>query len=98
MLEEITALFDIVVYTNNGVAIGRVSNVVLDIEKSAIDGLYIDETNPALVEGAQAITVPYRWIQSVGDVIILRHFPERVFLEEELSSRIVPTGYQPGVR
>ena len=83
MLEEVTALFDIVVYTNNGVAIGRVNNVVLDLEKSIIDGLYIDETNPAIVEGSQAITVPYRWIQSVGDVIILRHFPDRVFMELE---------------
>jgi aspartate 1-decarboxylase len=51
---------------------------VVDVENGAVDGLFVGETNPLLVEGSRAVSVPYRWIQSVGDVVILRYFPKRV--------------------
>jgi len=28
------------------------------------------------------VSVPYRWIQSVGDIVILRYFPKRVSLKK----------------
>jgi sporulation protein YlmC with PRC-barrel domain len=40
--------------------------------------MFISETNPLLVEGSKAVNVPYRWIQAVGDVIVLKYFPKRV--------------------
>lgn len=80
MLEEITSLHDLQVYTNYGAFIGRVTDLVLDIAKKQVDGLYIAETNEALVENSHSINVPYRWVQSVGDIIILKHFPDRIDL------------------
>jgi sporulation protein YlmC with PRC-barrel domain len=83
MLEEITQLINLQVYTNHGVYLGVISNVVIDIANSRADGIYIENPNPNLVEESHSVTVPYRWIQCVGDVVILKHFPERVTLTEE---------------
>jgi sporulation protein YlmC with PRC-barrel domain len=78
MLEEATELIGLQVYTPNGVFLGHVNNLVLDLEGKKVDGLFVGETNPLLVEESRAVSVPYRWIQSIGDVIILKYFPKRV--------------------
>ena len=63
--------------------LGNVNNCVVDVENGSVDGLFIGETNPLLVEGSRAVSVPYRWIQSVGDIVILRYFPKRVTMKKE---------------
>lgn len=78
MLEEATELIGLQVYTPNGIFLGNVNNLVIDIENKKVDGLFINETNPLLVEDSKAVNVPYRWIQSVGDVVLLKYFPKRV--------------------
>jgi len=82
MLEEISEIIGLQVYTNTGVFLGNVNNLVVDVENGAVDGLFVGETNPLLVEGGRAVSVPYRWIQSVGDIVILRYFPKRVSLKK----------------
>ena len=69
-------------YTNQGVFLGNVNNLVVDVENGSVDGLFVGETNPLLVEGSRAVSVPYRWIQSVGDIVILRYFPKRVTVKK----------------
>jgi sporulation protein YlmC with PRC-barrel domain len=81
-LEEISEIVGLQVYTNQGVFLGNVNNLVVDVEIGAVDGLFVGETNPLLVEGGRAVSVPYRWIQSVGDIVILRYFPKRVSLRK----------------
>jgi len=46
------------------------------------------ETNPLLVEGSRAVSVPYRWVQSVGDIVVLRYFPKRVSLKKGVAAPI----------
>ena len=81
-LEEISEIIGLQVYTNTGVFLGNVNNLVVDVENGAVDGVFVGETNPLLVEGGRAVSVPYRWIQSVGDIVILRYFPKRVSLKK----------------
>jgi sporulation protein YlmC with PRC-barrel domain len=38
----------------------------------------VTNTNPSLVEGTVDVAVPYRWVNAVGDIVILSYFPERV--------------------
>lgn len=83
MLEEISALQDLEIYTNHGAFVGRVRDIIIDLAKKRIDGLYVDETNEALVESSHSISVPFRWVMSIGDIIILKHFPQRVQLTDE---------------
>jgi sporulation protein YlmC with PRC-barrel domain len=78
MLEEASELVGLQVYTPKGVFLGNVNNLVIDLENRRVDGLFIGETNPLLVEDSKAVNVPYRWIQAVGDVVVLKYFPKRV--------------------
>ncbi len=78
MIEEASELMGLQVYTSNGVFLGNVNNLVIDLENKKVEGLFIGETNPLLVEDSKAVNVPYRWIQSVGDIILLKYFPKRV--------------------
>ncbi len=78
MLEEVSELIGVQVYTNKGIFLGNVNNLIIDIDGSVVDGLFVTDTNPLLVEDSRNIAIPFRWVQSVGDIILLRFFPKRV--------------------
>jgi sporulation protein YlmC with PRC-barrel domain len=80
MLEAISEIMGMQVFTPGGIYLGNVDNLVMDMDASAVNGIFIHETNPVLVEGSRSISIPYRWIQSIGDVVILKYFPKRVAL------------------
>ena len=82
MLEEVSEIIGIQVYTNKGTFLGNVSNVILDIENRTVESLFITDTNPLLVEDSRNVAVPYRWVSSVGDIILLRFFPKRVSIRK----------------
>lgn len=82
MLEEISEVIGLQVYTHNGIFLGNVNNLIVNVENSTVERLFIGEPNPLLVEGSKAVAVPYRWIQSVGDIVILKYFPKRVSLKK----------------
>ncbi len=83
MLEEVTSLLGLQIYTNYGVFIGVVNNIIVDIKKHRAESFFVQETNPTIVEASRSITIPYRWVQHVGDIILLKHFPERVEMSDE---------------
>ncbi|MEM3852208.1 MAG: PRC-barrel domain-containing protein [Methanomassiliicoccales archaeon] len=78
MIQEATELIGKQCYTDEGRYLGSVSNLLIDVEQARIDGIFISEPNPTLVEGGTPVNVPYRWIKSVGDIILLKYFPEKV--------------------
>jgi len=83
MLEEVTSLLGLQIYTNYGVFVGVINNIIIDIKKHQAQSLYIEETNPSLVEDSRSITIPYRWVQNVGDIVLLRYFPDHIELTDE---------------
>ncbi|HEV2429131.1 MAG TPA: PRC-barrel domain-containing protein [Thermoplasmata archaeon] len=78
MLVEMTELLGRQVYTQEGRLLGEVGNIVVDVEGSKIDGLYIEESSPLLVEESKPVNIPYRWVSAVNDVVLLKYFPKRV--------------------
>lgn len=83
MIEEITNLLNLPVYTQNGVLLGEIDNVIVDVANNKIDGVFITGTNPELVQDSANVSVPYRWIQCVGDIVILKYFPMKVAVKKE---------------
>lgn len=83
MLEEISEIIGLQVYTSDGIYLGNVSNIVVDVENAKVDGLFVSDTNPLLVEESISVNVPYRWVQAIGDVVLLRYFPKRVSLKKK---------------
>ncbi|HUW43020.1 MAG TPA: PRC-barrel domain-containing protein, partial [Thermoplasmata archaeon] len=46
MLEEASELIGLQVYTNKGIYLGTVNNLVIELDESKCQGLFINETNP----------------------------------------------------
>ena len=76
--EEITSFLKLPVYTRNGVYVGHVRNIFLDMDEKRVSSLLLTNTNPSIVEGTVDVAVPYRWVNAVGDIVILSYFPKRV--------------------
>ena len=76
--EELTSFLKLPVYTREGTYVGHVKNVFLDMDEKKVSSLLVTNTNPVLVEGTVDVAVPYRWVNAVGDIVILSNFPERV--------------------
>jgi sporulation protein YlmC with PRC-barrel domain len=87
-LEELTTLVGREVYTNNGVYVGEVEDVRLDVDAQAVTGLALGEINAELLSkqlegGQRGAIVPYRWVRSVGDVIIVSDVVERLGVDND---------------
>jgi len=80
--EEITSLVGREVYSNNGVFVGEVEDLRLDLDREQMTGLAVGEINRDLfgqrVDGARGVIVPYRWVRAVGDVVLVNEVVERM--------------------
>ncbi|MDZ5811220.1 PRC-barrel domain-containing protein [Halorubrum sp. AD140] len=80
--QEITSLVGREVYSNNGVFVGEIEDVRLDLDAQAVTGLALAELNHELfagrVEGNTGVIVPYRWVRAVGDVVLINDVIERL--------------------
>jgi sporulation protein YlmC with PRC-barrel domain len=81
--EEVTSFLKLPVYTREGVYVGHVKNVFLEMEEKRVGSLLVTNTNPAIVEGSVDVAVPYRWVNAVGDIIILSNFPSKVATKKD---------------
>ena len=89
MLSELFEINGLGVYTPEGLFLGNVDNLVLELGSNRIDGLFISKPNPLLVEDSSTVLVPYRWIESIGDIILLKYFPKFVTASGERRVRRV---------
>jgi len=79
MLEKINNIKGLEIYTPGGLFVGIVDEVIIDLSSMEIAELFVIDANPVLVDESASIGIPYRWIQSIGDIVILNRFPtERV--------------------
>jgi sporulation protein YlmC with PRC-barrel domain len=79
MLETVNNIKGLEIYTPSGIFVGVVDEVIIDIAEMGANGLFVADANPALVDENVSINIPLRWVQSIGDVIILNRFPgERI--------------------
>ncbi len=80
--QEITSLVGREVYSNNGVFVGEVQDIRLDLDAEVVNGLALSELNPELFKdystGAKGVIIPYRWVRAVGDVVLINDIVERL--------------------
>jgi sporulation protein YlmC with PRC-barrel domain len=85
--QEITSLVGREVYSNNGVFVGEIEDVRLDLDAQTVTGLALAELNRELfagrVGGNTGVIVPYRWVRAVGDVVLINDVIERLESETE---------------
>jgi len=61
----------------DGRVLGTVHDTVLSAESEAwsCTHLFVSDPPPSLVEGRIHVAIPWNWVRSIGDVVILRWFP-----------------------
>ena len=84
--QELTSLVGREVYTNNGVYVGEVEDLRLNLEAQSVTGLALNDVNREIfsdvVGRGQGVLIPYRWVRSVGDVVIISDTVERLGSDE----------------
>jgi len=80
--QEITTLVGREVYSNNGVFVGEIEDVRLDVDAVAVTGIALGELNQELfsdvVDDEDGVMIPYRWVRAVGDVVLINDTIERL--------------------
>jgi sporulation protein YlmC with PRC-barrel domain len=80
--QEITTLVGREVYSNTGVFVGEVEDIRLNLERQEVTGLALHQLNGELFSAeanqARGVIVPYRWVQAVGDVVIVNDIVDRL--------------------
>jgi len=80
--QGITTLVGREVYSNNGVFVGEVEDVRLDLNQQTVTGLALGELSHELfasrIEAGKGVMIPYRWVRAVGDVILINDVVERL--------------------
>ncbi|WP_225334229.1 PRC-barrel domain-containing protein [Halomicrobium urmianum] len=80
--QEITTLVGREVYSKNGVFVGEVEDLRLDLKQQTVTGLALHELNHELfradARSSRGVILPYRWVQAVGDVVIVNDIVERL--------------------
>lgn len=81
MMTELLEIIGLEVYTDDAMYLGSVDNLVVDVDSRNIYGIYVRNTNPLLVEESKSVLIPFRWIDAVGDMVLLKHFPDYVSVQ-----------------
>ena len=78
------------VFTDKGAYCGKVSDIGIDLEKFRVKSIVIDAVRgsflASLVGNKKGVVVPFAMVQSVGDVVLIKHIsPTSVEAEEPMS-------------
>lgn len=85
MQAEVSILFGLNVYTEKGVYIGKVNDVVLEVNDKKAVGLAVTKLNPQMFDNSgKGVVIPYRWVTAVGDVVLIRHVKDQFKKPEEI--------------
>ncbi|HII98280.1 MAG TPA: photosystem reaction center subunit H [Methanoregula sp.] len=77
MEAQITDLFGLQIYTEKGMFIGEVEDVVIDVDGKKIDSVVVGKVNDQLFElkNFKGLKIPYRIISAIDDIVLIRHLP-----------------------
>lgn len=87
---EITSLIGREIYTISGAYVGEVDDLRLNLDDEQLTALAVTNVNEALFDdltrGALGVLLPYRWVLSVGDVVLVNDNVKRLHTPEAPAS------------
>ena len=76
-VKDVNEMFNKDVFTNKGFYVGKVKDVEFDLSRYKVRSLVIEIARGSFLDkiigGKRGIIVPYPIVQSVGDVVIIKH-------------------------
>ncbi len=86
-VKNISEMFGKDVFTDKGYYCGKVSDVEFDLSRFKVRSIVISAMKGTflgrMISGKKGIIVPYPMIQSIGDVVIIKHITAPVEEGEE---------------
>jgi sporulation protein YlmC with PRC-barrel domain len=71
-------LFGLNVYTDSGTFVGKVSDVLLNVEAGEVSGIAVSNINRKLFDvPTRGVILPYRWVITSGDIVLIRDVVSR---------------------
>ncbi len=85
------------VFTSKGVYSGRVADITLDLERFRIRSLVVDAVKGSFlskfVGNKKGVIIPFQMIQSIGDVVIIKHVSPVIAEGEEMPEMAEDDGH-----
>lgn len=84
-MDELTSLIGREVYSTNGLFVGDVVDVKLNLDEEVAKGMGVTNINIELtgdLAEAKGVMIPYRWIRSVGDIVLITDTVERFLADD----------------
>ncbi|RLG27941.1 photosystem reaction center subunit H [Methanosarcinales archaeon] len=73
MHAEMTSLFGLNVYTDKGLYVGNVNDVVIETADRLVTGLALTKVNRELFNvSREGVILPYRWVLAIGDIVLVK--------------------------
>jgi len=73
MHAELTSLFGLNVYTDKGLYVGNVNDVVIETADRLVTGLALTKVNQELFDvSREGGILPYRWVLAIGDIVLVK--------------------------
>ena len=86
-VKNMTDMFGKDVFTLRGEYCGRISNMKMNLAKFRIESLMLDIARGSflsnLIGGKRGIIVPYQYVESIGDVVIIKNISTGNLTEDE---------------
>jgi sporulation protein YlmC with PRC-barrel domain len=80
------------VFTSKGVYCGKVIDIGLDFDKFRVKSLIVDAVRggffASMIGDKKGIVVPYAMVQSVGDIVIIKHVSPAVADEAPMEEEV----------
>ncbi len=82
-MKDFLEMFGKDVFTDKGVYCGQIENIDIDLDKFRVSGFRVEAARGSFLEnilgGKKGIVVPFNMVQSIGDVVIIKHItPEAI--------------------
>ncbi len=78
MRMELTTFNGLDVFTDQGIYVGRVNDITIDVNERKVSGLAVGNINRDMFGeelGGKGVVIPYRWVTSVGDIVLIKQIP-----------------------
>jgi sporulation protein YlmC with PRC-barrel domain len=90
-VKNMTEMFGKDVFTNKGVYAGKVADVEINLAKFRTRALIVEAAKgsflSSIVGGKRGVIIPYQLVDSIGDVVIIKHISTPTMPEEEVGTQ-----------
>ncbi len=96
-VKDLSEMFGKDVFTNKGAYCGKIIDMDINLAKFRVRSLVIESAKGSflanMVGGKKGVVVPYQYVDSVGDVVIIKHFSTPTMPDEPVAEvQTAPAG------